>query len=269
MMDPASDGEKEAGAMRTFVISDAHGCPEIILNSLEHGSFDPGQDSFVYAGDLLDRGEDAQGCIALVERYASEVVLGNHDVAALLGFYVFPQNPESPGFRDFFRDRVLIADRAKAWKAATSVEGVLITHAGVSEDYDRVFREECGSDPARLAGRLNGAFRAVVEREPRVGDWREHELLGDCGPFWFRPWPYSHLLPLSDCPQVVGHTPPLDNVDIDGFHMIDPSSFNGSEDPGRYRYAIIEEGTVKVEEGTLETACAILGSGESASALCA
>jgi predicted phosphodiesterase len=120
--------------MRTFVIADAHGYPELIKNALDHGGFEPGRDAFVFAGDLLDRGPDADGCIALVERHATEVIFGNHDVAALLGLPIDPQNPGSPAFGPFLREKVL-ADPTIAWKAATCIDGVLITHAGVSSRY--------------------------------------------------------------------------------------------------------------------------------------
>ena len=90
--------------MRTFVISDAHGYPELIRNALEHGHFQAGQDGFVYAGDLFDRGPNPGGCIELVESYATEVLLGNHDLAVLLGFSLCPQDPESPYFRRLLMD---------------------------------------------------------------------------------------------------------------------------------------------------------------------
>jgi len=237
--------------VRTFVISDAHGCPEIIQNALRHGGFEPGQDAFVYAGDLLDRGPDADGCLSLVEQYATEVLLGNHDVAALLSLYVLPQNPESPAFGPLLADRVTRPGRSGAWKAATCVEGVLVTNAGVSEDYERIFVAECHSDPAVLAARLNAEFLALVRRKAEIHDWSDHELLGDLGPFWFRPWPYSHLHPLRGCVQVVGHTPALGDIGGPGFRMIDPTSFEEWDDPGRFRYAIIERGSVRVEEGAL------------------
>ena len=82
---------------RTFVISDAHGYPEIIENALEHGDFRPGIDGFVYAGDFVDRGPDARGCLDLIERYATEVLVGNHELAVLAGFPLFEQTPESRG----------------------------------------------------------------------------------------------------------------------------------------------------------------------------
>ena len=141
------DQQKEI-IMRTFVISDAHGYPELIQNALDHGGFQPGEDAFVYAGDMFDRGPDPEGCIDLVERYATEVLMGNHDVAVLLDFVVYPQDPENRGFRPLLIDKVLNAEPEVAWKVATCVEGVLITHAGVSSEYEGVLREECQGDPA-------------------------------------------------------------------------------------------------------------------------
>ena len=237
--------------MRTFVISDAHGYPELIQNALDHGGFRPGVDAFVYAGDLLDRGTDAEGCIALVEEYATEVLLGNHDVAALLDFFVYPQDPGARRFRSLFIDRVLNAEPDHAWKAATCVDGMLITHAGLSSAYERVFEEECDGDPVCLAGYLNRALLDAVTRELETGEYDEQGILGDGGPTWFRPRPYGDLLPLTGIRQVVGHTPPLPELEELGFHMVDPCVFLGMEDTGRFRYAVIEDGQVRVEEGSL------------------
>ena len=236
--------------MRTFVISDAHGYPELIENALCHGGFDPLCDAFVYAGDLLDRGSDPEGCIGLVERYATEVLVGDHELAVLLDLDIYPQNPESPAFRPFFTERVLTAGQSHAWKVAACVEGVLITHAGVSSHYDRVFQKECQANPVRLANCLNTAFLALVKREPRVNDWDDHGMLDEDGVFWFRPQPYSHLLPLAGTKQLAGHTPPVSSLEAIGFYMIDPCAFERMDDPGRYRYAVIEAGRVRIEEGT-------------------
>jgi hypothetical protein len=255
--------------MRTFVISDAHGCPELIQNALRHGGFEPGADGFVYAGDLLDRGPDAKGCIAFVERYATEVLLGNHDVAAVFDLDVCPQAPESPALGPLLAERVLSSDSSTAWKAAACVEGALITHAGVSEEYQRTFLVDCRSDPTRLACRLNDGFRDLVARKSHYRDWSDHELLGSTGPFWFRPWPYSYLRPLFGCVQVVGHTPPLEGLDCAGVSMIDPTSWEEWADPARFRYAIIEAGAVRVYAGTLAVGDSALAPEEPSSALCA
>jgi len=92
-----------------------------------------------------------------------------------------------------------------------------------------------------------------VERQPPVQDWFEHDMLDDNGLFWFRPRPYSRLAPLPGCLQVVGHTPPLTHLAVDGFHMIDPCAWEWelTGAPGYFRYAVIETGRVRVEEGTL------------------
>jgi hypothetical protein len=234
--------------MRTFVVSDAHGSPEIILDALGHGGFAMGRDAFVYAGDLLDRGPRAKECVALAERYATEVLFGNHDAAALFGLPVWPQNPESRRFRGLLRRKAL----REGWKLATAVEGVLITHAGISESYNDLFADECNSDPIRFAAYLNARFRALVERRPPIRDWYDDALLGDDGPLWFRPAPYSSHVPLGGCPQVAGHTLPLAFMEGSSFYMIDPTSVDRVEAAGRYRYAVIEGGAVRVEDGCLE-----------------
>ncbi|NLV72798.1 MAG: hypothetical protein GXY46_09410 [Actinobacteria bacterium] len=267
MTDRVDRPGEETGLVRTFVISDAHGHPALIEHALEHGGFEPGLDRFVYAGDLLDRGPDAGGCIALVEQYATEVLIGNHDLAALFGFFIFPQNADSSGYKGFLRQKVLAPQSANAWKMAACVDSVLITHAGLSVEYGRFFRGDCGCDPVRLADHLNEEFRCLVQQESWPGDWEDHHLLGEHGPFWFRPWPLSHLLPLTDCVQVAGHTPPLTYIEIPGFHMIDPGVAAGMEDPRHFRYAVIEGGKVRVEEGTGASAGTAVGSEEPAPAV--
>ncbi|MCE5254863.1 MAG: metallophosphoesterase [Actinomycetia bacterium] len=236
--------------MRTFVVSDAHGYPELIHNALDHGDFQPGEDGFVYAGDLLDRGPDPEGCIDLVDRYATEVLLGNHEVGVMLDFAVYPQTPGSSACRQVLFDRVLSADPGRAWKAATCIEGVLVTHAGVSSRYERVFREQCQGDSSLLAALLNTTLLAAIRHELETGEWEEDGILGDHGPTWFRPR-HSGLLPLSGLRQVVGHTWPMPELEEAGFYMVDPCAWLGMDDPERFRYAVIEDGKVRVQEGTL------------------
>jgi len=254
--------------MRTFVMSDAHGYPELIQNALDHGGFRPGEDGFVYAGDLLDRGPDSQGCIDLVERCATEVLLGNHELAVLLDFFIYPQDAESLACRPVMIDKVLNSAPGSEWKAATCVEGVLISHAGASSRFEDMFRGECHGDPVLLAEHLNQVFLAAVRAELETGEWEEEGILGEDGPLWFRPRPYSDLLPAAGVRQVVGHTPPLPELEEVGFHMVDPCAFLCMDDSGRFRYAVIEDGQVRVEEGTL--GCATVGdpSDDLAEAVC-
>lgn len=252
---------------RTFVISDAHGYPELIENALEHGEFSPGIDDFVYAGDFVDRGPDAERCLDLIERYATHVLVGNHELAVLLGFRLFEQTLKSRALRQLLLDRVLTAEAATQWEAVSVVDGLLLSHAGVSQAYRQVFQTECRRDPTRLAAYLNEAFLAAVRRELLTGDWDSQGIIGTAGPLWFRPQPYSSRLPLAGVTQVVGHTPPLPELEPSGFYMVDPCVFQGLGSSRRYRYAVIENGRVRVHEGSLGAACSARASEEDSALL--
>ncbi len=115
-----------------------------------------------------------------------------------------------------------------------------------------------GHDPERLAAEFNALFLEAVRRELATGAYEDDGILGDGGPLWFRPYEYNDLLPLAGLRQVVGHTPPIETLEAEGFFMVDPLAHWGKRDTGRYRYAVIEEGRVRVESGTLrETAWAV------------
>lgn len=235
---------------RTLVISDAHGHPELIENVLAHAGFRPGMDDLIYAGDFLDRGPDEQGCLDLIERYATEVLVGNHELAVLVGFRLFEQTPESRRFRQLLLDRVLGPDESALWKVATVVDGVLVTHAGISETHQQVFEEECQSDVARFAAYLNNEFLSAVRRELETGQWDIDGVLGDDGPLWFRPPPFSNHHPLANIRQVVGHTPPQLRLEKRGFFMVDACVFHGVRE-GEFRYGVIQGGQVAVYDGSL------------------
>jgi len=237
--------------VRTFVIADAHGYPELIENALRHGEFHPGEDNFVFAGDLLDRGPDAESCLGLVERYATEVLFGNHEAAVLLGFPILPQNPASLHFRPLFFDK-LFHPQPVPWKTASCVEVVLITHAGVSRAWSRVFRGSCRSNPRRLADHLNEQFfEAVLEAiETSAGEWSDAGILGYDGPLWFRPNRFGGGA-LPGCTQIAGHTPPSGFEPERDLYLIDPDTSMGLDDSGRFRYALVVDGVVTVVEGSL------------------
>ena len=237
--------------MRTIVVSDAHGYPEVIENALAHAGFQPGVDRFVYAGDFVDRGPDSLGCLELVERYATTVLVGNHELAVIVGFPLGEQTATSRGLRRRLLDHALDADAHAAWRAATCIDGVLVTHGGVSNGYQDVFTRECECDPGRLADHLNATFVAAVRQELETGRWDRAGILGDDGVFWFRPRPWSDLEPLRGVVQVTGHTPPDARLEAQGFYMVDSCVWMESDVTSRYRYAVVEEGRVRIEDGRL------------------
>lgn len=106
-----------------------------------------------------------------------------------------------------------------------------------------------------MAQHLNEDFLAAISRELETGEYDEGDILGEDGPTWFRPYPWNELFPLAGVRQVVGHTPPVQELEDVDFHMVDPCVFRWLENVPRFRYAVIEEGRVRVEEGTLGGAC--------------
>jgi hypothetical protein len=242
--------------MRTIVTGDAHGYPWLIKNALEHAGFDPGKDRFVFTGDFLDRGPEPQECLDLIEQYATTVLVGNHELAVLLEDPITPFDPASALFEPYLRSRVLEVEPGEAWRCAIAVDGVLITHAGVSARYERALDEECGGDIAVFADWLNKAFdeslRASIARW--AVDWEG--LLGLDGPFWFRPRGLRAHEVLRGVSQIAGHTPvsaPVAEAFADeGLYLIDPYAYEGPS-PDRFRYAVIDDGHVRIEDSALGT----------------
>ena len=185
-----------ASSRRTFVLSDAHGYPELVRNALEHGGFDPDRDRLVYAGDLLDRGPDPQGCLDLLEENAAEVLFGNHELAVLLGLPIADQDAASAGFGALLEERALVAEPGSRWKVASCVQGVLISHAGVSSRYAQVWAGRCRRDPRLLVSYLNRTFVDAIGADAGAEQERIRGILGDEGPLWFRPECSARRIPL-------------------------------------------------------------------------
>ena len=71
--------------MKTFVVGDVHARCAQLLNLLDMLPRDPGTDTLVFLGDLIDRGADAPGCVEHVRKLCSEnperviCLRGNHE----------------------------------------------------------------------------------------------------------------------------------------------------------------------------------------------
>lgn len=70
---------------RDFVIGDLHGCRAMLDRLLAEARFDPDVDRLFSVGDLVDRGPDSMGCLALLHEPWFHAVRGNHE-AMLLDF---------------------------------------------------------------------------------------------------------------------------------------------------------------------------------------
>jgi serine/threonine protein phosphatase 1 len=67
----------EAG--RDFVVGDLHGCREMFDQLLTAIEFDQTTDRMFSVGDLIDRGPDSLGCLALLQEHWFHAVRGNHE----------------------------------------------------------------------------------------------------------------------------------------------------------------------------------------------
>lgn len=74
----------DASAWRAvYIVGDLHGCMRLFARALHQAHFDPWQDLVISVGDLIDRGENSVGCLALTECRWFRCVLGNHEAMAL------------------------------------------------------------------------------------------------------------------------------------------------------------------------------------------
>ncbi|HEX3343106.1 MAG TPA: metallophosphoesterase, partial [Polyangiaceae bacterium] len=64
---------------RTVIVGDVHGCTGELEDLLEKVRFAEGRDRLVLVGDLLVRGPDVHGVLALAVRLRARAVRGNHE----------------------------------------------------------------------------------------------------------------------------------------------------------------------------------------------
>jgi len=236
---------------RTIVLSDAHGEPAIIRAVVEHCCYDQACDRLIFAGDAIEVGRDSMGCLELLEEFGAEFLVGNHEYAA---FTRWPLEGEvlDPRVTEHV-DRALTSGR---WKLAAEADGVLITHAGVSDELEYEFGVAGNGDVRRFVDALNEEFGGTVE----IGSSATEGAIDTSGPLWYRPG--EGCLPLSGLIQVVGHTPlefyarfgTLERWQSAGLHFVDPFvrawRERGYAEPVPFRYAVIEDGDVSfVERG--------------------
>ncbi len=241
----------------TLVVSDVHGYPELLENALRSAGFREGIDRLVFAGDFLDRGGHARECLQRLDELGAETLIGNHDQAIALGYWIGEQQEANKTFREPLLERL----RTRRLDLVTSIDGVLISHAGLTRVFAADF-DELGRDPARQNDEYHAAVQQQLERgrelpEPRILDeWSPQRLRvddADVGP--------GRLL--DGVEQIAGHTTPTvfrrwteAMFRAAGLHAIDPGTYGRGpgDHPRRYRYAVIQGGAVRVEAGTMEAA---------------
>lgn len=171
----------------------------------------------VQVGDLVHRGPDSAGVVALVDSHLRRTpdrwlqLIGNHEV-----FYVF-----GPQFRPRERLHRTAAHTLRTWwrdglfragvPFTSGGETFLVTHAGLTHEYWRLFLG-APATPFAAADALDSMLRRADERLIRTGQIHSGPAALAAGPLWAAAgselvvsW-RDHELPFS---QIHGHSSPV------------------------------------------------------------
>ncbi|MDP9001557.1 MAG: metallophosphoesterase, partial [Myxococcota bacterium] len=116
----------------TVIVGDVHGCAAELEDALEQLQFAEGYDRLIFVGDLVVRGPDSVGVLALARRLEARVVRGNHEDKLLAWHHhARPLGPE--------HERVARALSDEDWQMLDQMplwidlpdHGVRVVHAGV------------------------------------------------------------------------------------------------------------------------------------------
>jgi hypothetical protein len=123
--------------VRTVIVGDVHGCTGELEELLERTRFSPGADALVFVGDLVARGPDSAGALALARRLGARVVRGNHEnklLAARIGGR--PLGPEHERVaRSLSEDDWAMIAAMPLW-VDLPAHGARVVHAGVVPGVD-------------------------------------------------------------------------------------------------------------------------------------
>jgi hypothetical protein len=234
--------------VRTIVFSDAHGEPDVIRSVVQHAHFDPATDRLIFAGDAIEVGRDSLGALVLIDELGAEFVVGNHEYAVFLGDPL-EFEPVSARVEGWVRERREVGE----WPLVAEADGVLISHAGLSQRFAEQFdATTVEGSVAEFAEDLSREFRAALaSRDLVLGG-----VCGRDGPLWYRP--RVGVPPLAGVTQIAGHTPvallhseaEAERLAETGMYLIDPHVRRwralGYPPPTPLRYAVIAQGSVSI-----------------------
>ena len=126
--------------MTTFYIGDVQGCDDTLGRLLSACAFNPGVDTAVFVGDLVNRGPESLAVMRRVLRMGSSAlcVAGNHDLHALAIFH----GVRKPGKGDTLADLLAAPDAHQLfgaiaqWPLMLQTPQTFVVHAGVLPNWD-------------------------------------------------------------------------------------------------------------------------------------
>lgn len=197
----------------TLIVGDTHLKHELILPRVDAARERVGAERVVFVGDYCDEwGSTGRQLLAALELFGGwvedaraagvrvDVLLGNHDFQYLLG-------EEGPGTHVLIMDEVAAQLRSLGATIAETVDGFLLTHAGLATEWACRHLEAPG-DAEEAKSQLNALFERGTAHDLRA--------LSSCGagrggwdvpsPLWAdRSELWEDAYPGID--QIVGHTP--------------------------------------------------------------
>jgi hypothetical protein len=245
---PARPRSRITGADSVFVVGDVHGKYESLRQTLiqagvvdQAGSWRAGRAHLVFAGDLIDRGDDATRVLWFVYRLerearaaggAVDVLLGNHEIMEWVGDrrYLAPRESllaERYGtcYRCLYDLNSSVLGRWLASKPGiVQINDVVYVHGGITVSYARLGIS--GFNDALFRYLREPIFPRLLEDSAAVARFgsdlyhrRSTFFFAPESPFWFRGYVQSDTLgaqldsvlaAYGASALVVGHTPVVD-----------------------------------------------------------
>ena len=157
-------------------------------------------DSHIYGADLDAYRETMDAAALFAKKYRGRIIwlYGNHEIA-----YIDEKNCMCSG-HNFFASQIVneglrkIRDNLGTEIAvAARVDGVLFSHAGISDEYSDIPVLETDKQPWR-------GWEYIIDR---INNTRYKNLMSPQSPIWYRPNYIFLPLNYGNCLQIAGHTP--------------------------------------------------------------
>ena len=171
-----------------LLVGDIHGCRAELERLLELARFDPATDTLVHVGDLVAKGPDSPGVVALCRELGAQGVRGNHDEHVLRWWRAREAGEERPQLRTTHQAVVEgLDDTDWAYLAALPLhlrlEGllpdrdVLVVHGGLVPGVELGAQAPKWQMNLRSLDRHGEPSKRVDEGAPWAAFWRGPELV--------------------------------------------------------------------------------------------
>jgi hypothetical protein len=148
---------------RTLIVGDVHGCREEVEALLAAVAFVSNVDRLVFVGDVVVRGPDPRGTLALARRLEATIVRGNHEQKLLAGRAGTTRlGPDHQRVADVLsQDEWRTLETTPLWLPLPH-HGAIVVHAGIIPGLD------VGSMPPEALLRMR-----TIDRHGKWSDDRE------------------------------------------------------------------------------------------------